>query len=279
MSSTFKDQSNDAPTVVYRGGSILYFTMEIKIKSKSKKGRHIYGILSRNKKATTLVVFLSGFSGSKELPLFKKASKEFLHNNFSTLRLNFCRDHDDKYQKNGTLKPEDLSLSVYISELKNIIDTLGKDYLNIILVGHSFGAVISILFLDKYKKYRKNTELILWDPTLLPWKKKTMKTDFLFNPKRGLYYGRKTKEIMNKVFYKECLSIKNTAITLRALNKGVCIIAAEHGGGQDARKYFLKINDRKNSKLFIIKNTGHCFESKKAQKELFDRTIKFLNIK
>ena len=148
-----------------------------------------------------------------------------------------------------------------------------------VIVGHSFGAVVSILFLDKYKKYRKTTELVLWDPTLLPWKKKAMEMGFLFNPKRGLYYGRNTKEIMNETFYKECTSIKNTAITLRALNKSVCIIAAEHGGGQDARKYFLKIKNRRNSKLFIIKNTGHCFESKKAQKELFDRTIKFLNIK
>jgi len=49
--------------------------MEIKIKSKSKKGKYIYGKFTRNKKATILVIFLSGFSGSKELPLFKKASK------------------------------------------------------------------------------------------------------------------------------------------------------------------------------------------------------------
>jgi len=49
--------------------------MEIKIKLKNKKGKYIYGKFTRNKKATILVIFLSGFSGSKELPLFKKASK------------------------------------------------------------------------------------------------------------------------------------------------------------------------------------------------------------
>ena len=38
--------------------------------------------LLENKKTTTLAVFLSGFSGSKELPLFKSASLEFFKNGF-----------------------------------------------------------------------------------------------------------------------------------------------------------------------------------------------------
>ncbi|MCX6701693.1 MAG: hypothetical protein NTX96_00670 [Candidatus Zambryskibacteria bacterium] len=250
--------------------------MKIKIKSKYKKDKYIYETFLKNKKAKSLVIFSSGLSGSKELPLFKNASKKFLKDGFSILRFNFCRDNDDKLQKIDTLKPEELSLSVYIAELKNIMDVFSKKYPNIVLIGHSFGAVVFILFLDKYKKYKKNTKLILWDPTLLPWKKKIMEMDFLFNTKKQLYYGKNTNEVMNKTFYNECIHIKNTTNTLKMLNKEVCIIAAENGASKDAKKYYSKIKNKKNSKLFIIKKTGHRFDEEKAQKELFDRTIEFL---
>jgi alpha/beta superfamily hydrolase len=250
--------------------------MKIKIKSKKLKGKFIYGDFLENKKATTLVVFLSGFSGSREFSLFKNASSEFFKNGFSAFRFNFCNDNEDKYQKIDAPKIKDMSFPFYIAELKNIIDILGKKYFRIALVGHSFGAVIAILFLNKHKKYLKKTDLILWDPSLLPWKKEWMEEDFIYDADKKLYRGKIGKETINKIFFKECIIVKNSAEILESLNQGACIIAAENSGDADAKKYFLKIRSKKDSKLFIIKKTGHQFKGKKAQKELFEKTINFL---
>ena len=210
--------------------------MKIKIKSKTIKNKFIYGDLLENKKTTTLAVFLSGFSGSKELPLFKSASLEFFKNGFSTLKFNFCNDDADKHPKTNALKIENMSFSVYTAELKNIIDSFGNKYSKIVLVGHSFRAVVSILFLSKYKKYAKKTELVLWDPTLLPWKKEWMREDFVYNQNKKLYQGKIGKETINKRFYRECIITKDTAETLRLLNQKVCVIAAKGSADSDSKK-------------------------------------------
>lgn len=251
--------------------------MKIKIKSKKLKRKFIYGDFLENKSATTLVVFLSGFSGGMGFSLFKNASVNFFKNRFSTVELNFCNDNDVKHQKIDAPTLEQMSFSVYITELKNILDFFGKKYSKVVLIGHSFGAVVSILFLSKYKKYAKNTELVLWEPSLLPWKKEWMEQDFIFDAKKRLYIGKNGREVMNKLFYRECIDIKNTANLLQLLKKRACIITAENGAHKDAKKYFSKVQGEKSSKFFIIKGTGHLFEGRKAQKELFEKTIAFLN--
>jgi len=80
--------------------------MKIKILSKKLKGKFIYGDSVENKKADTIIVLMSGFSGSKDLPLFKTVSSEFFKKGFSTLRFNFCNDIDDKYKKTDALNLE-----------------------------------------------------------------------------------------------------------------------------------------------------------------------------
>lgn len=251
--------------------------MELKIKSKKLKGKFIYADVVEHKKATTLVVFLSGLSGSKELPLFERASGEFLKNGFSTLRLNFCGDEDDKQKYPKALELFEISFSVYVAELKNILDSVGKKYSSIMLVGHSFGTPVSIMFLNRYKKYTSKTQLIIWDPTLLPWKKQWMEEDYIFDADKKLYISKHNKkEVINKIFYKECICTKNTTETLQSFEKGVCIIAAEKGAHDDAKKYFAKLRNKKSSMLTIIKGANHLFDGKRVQKELFEKTLGFL---
>lgn len=250
--------------------------MKLKVPSKKFKEKFIYGDFMDNKKADTLAVFISGLSGSRELPLFKTASTKFLKNGFSTLRFNFCNDSDDKHKKVDALNLEELSFSVYVTELKNILDSVGKKYSRIVLVGHSFGAPIAILFLNKYKKYANNTELVLWEPTLLPWKKEWMEEDFVFDRNKKLFFGKHTKETLNKVFYRECINVESTDKVLRLLNCKACIIAAKDSADKDARKYFSMVHKNKTSLLHIIEKTDHYFKGVKAQKELFKRTIDFL---
>lgn len=251
--------------------------MKFKIPSKKIKGKFIYGDFVENKKATALVVFSSGLSGSKELPLLKTASSEFFKYGFSTIRFNFCNDDEDKYQKVDALNLKELSFSVYVEELKNTIDFFGKKYSRIILVGHSFGAAIAILFLSKYKKYEKISELVLWDPTLLPWKKEWMQEDFVFDRDKKLYFGKHTKEILNKRFYEECIRI-DTVSVLHMLNINVCIIAVKNSADKDARKYFSRVQKKNNSVMHIIEKTDHYFKGIKVQKELLKTTFNFLDL-
>ena len=175
--------------------------MKFKIKSKKFKDKYIYGEISGVRGATTLVVFMSGFDGSSKFSLFKTATNYFNKNSVSTIRFDFC----NKKNKDAILL-QDISFSVYATELKNIIDRFGKNYLHIVFVGHSFGAVVAIMFLLKHKAFLKKTELVLWDPTLLPWKEVWMKEDYIFLPEKNF---TATHILMNSSIK---LSIKNVLI-------------------------------------------------------------------
>lgn len=253
--------------------------MEVKIKSKKLRGRFIYGDLLENKKTTTLAVLLSGLSGNDARPLTKNASTMLFRNGFSTLRVNFCNEDKPKNRKINALEIEQMSLAVYVAELKNIINSVGKKYSTIVLVGHSFGAPVLIAFLAKYPKYVSKIKLVLWDPSLLPWGKEMMDEVFAFDSIKKLYYQKGTRNslIINKTFYKELAGTKNTAEILRGLNSRTCIITAEKGAKEDADKYFSKIRDKKSSTFSVIKGASHLFNGKRIQKELFEKTLGFLS--
>lgn len=250
--------------------------MKFKIASKKIQNKFIYGKLSENKQADTLVVFMSGFSGGLNFPLFKNASAEFYKHGFSALEFNFCNDSEHKKPKNDTLSLEDMSFVVYAAEIRNILDSFGKRYPKIVLVGHSFGSVLAILFLNKYKKYAKNIRLVLWEPTLLPWKKKWMEEDFVFDKDKKVYKGKYTKEVINTLFYNQCIRAKDTAEILHSLNRSACIVSAQGSADKDARHLFSKIRQKKFSLLSVVEKTNHLFDGKNAQKELFKITINFL---
>ena len=262
--------------LIWRGRvSSIFYRMKIKIKSKKIKNRFIYGDLLANKKAKSIVIFLSGFSGSGEMPLLKNASKYFFRRGFSTIGFNFCNDNDG-VQRKDAVKPEEMTLAIYPAELKAVIDALGKKYSKIVLVGHSFGAIASILFLAKYKKYRKDAEIILWEPSFLPWKREWMKEDFYFDKESELYHTKYSKEKINRTFYNECIKTKSTTGIFKSLEKRVCIVATTKIGKKNAKEYFLGLHNKKDSKLVFINGAGHSFESKKHQKKLFNETISFL---
>jgi len=213
--------------------------------------------LSEVKNAKGLVIFLSGLTGDRDLPLFKKASVYFVKNNFSTLKINICTT--------STLK--DMTFSVYAERLRDVCVHFDKKYPKIILVGHSFGAIIALMFFSLYKKYSKSASIILWDPSLLPWKKKWMEEDFSFNKKTKLYQGKHARETINAVFYNECIKTNSVNI-FRSLCPTSLVIAAENSADKDAKKY--------SSKATLIKKTDHYFSGTKAQKQLFEASVNFL---
>jgi len=164
--------------------------MKVKIKSKKFKGKFISVNINEAKGATSLVVFLSGFSGSKNLPLFEKTTSEFLKNGFSVLRLSFCGDEDETNSTKNVPDISQMSFSVYVEEINNVLDSVGSKYVTITLIGHSFGAPISIMFLSKYEKYSSKTKLILWDSSLLPFNKIMMDKSFVFDPAKKLHFEK-----------------------------------------------------------------------------------------
>lgn len=254
--------------------------MKIKIKSKKIKGKFLHCDFRENKSAENLVVLLSGLSGSKDLSLFSVASLDFFKKGFSTLRINFCNDPDDKHQLADAPAISDVSFEFYSGELKNILDFFQKKYTNIVIVGHSFGAPAAIMFLNKYKSYALRTRLILWDPSLLPFDKKAMDSAFTFDSVQKLYIEKEGKHpyTFNKKFYRELSKDVHTGEILQNLNREICIVGAMKGAGQDAKKYFSKLKNKKISRLTLIANANHMFDGKRAQKKLFEETFKFLSM-
>lgn len=232
----------------------------MKIKSVLKNNKYIYTNLIKCKSDERIIIFLSGFSGSTELPLFKKVAARFLSREFSILRVNFCNDEDDTVKRNDALNTKDLSFFLYEQELENIIKRL--KYKKIVIVGHSFGAIIGMLFLKKYPKYKKITQLVFWDPTLLPWEEK--------------YLPKKITKIFSKEFISDLTKTDSSAI-FKKINKKTCIISAKNSADTDSKKYAKGIPANISPDLFVIKNTNHFFSSKKAQEQLVEITTDYLN--
>lgn len=254
--------------------------MKIKIKSKKIKGKFLHCDFQENKSAENLVVLLSGLSGSKNLPLFGAASLDFFKKGFSTLRINFCNDPDDKHRVADAPDIRDINFAFYSVEMKSVLDFFQKKYTNIVIVGHSFGAPVSIVFLSTYKSYATRTRLILWDPSLLPFDRKAMDGAFMFDSVQKLYIEKEGKRpyAFNKNFYKELSRDIHTGEILQNLNMEVCIIGAMKGAGQDAKKYFSNLKNKKISRLTLIASANHMFDGKRVQKELFEKTFEFLGM-
>jgi len=208
------------------------------------------------------------------LPLFINATEIFRKSGFDTLRINLC---NEDIQKRNALDIKDLDLSFYSSELKNVIEKLPKKYLEFIFVGHSFGAIMSILFLFNNKKYLKNTKLVLWDQSRLPWSKKAMDKIFAIDSEKTLK-NQGNKIAINGKFYKELGSVDSVGI-FHSLHKNACIVTAEGSTDTDAKKYYRATPDKAKSKYYVLKKTNHLFSGKKAQKELFEKTLKFIKYK
>jgi len=247
--------------------------MKIKIPSVTNRNKTILGTLEESKVGGDLIIFISGLTGSQELPLFLNASEYFKGKDLSTLRFNFCSDLLEKNKKTASLKMEEMSFEVYIKELKNIIDFLSLKYSRITLLGHSFGAVVVVLFLSRFKSYLKKLNFIFWEPALLPWKRGWMEEDFIFNSKKKLYYSKNGEEVISPRFYEECIKAKPTDKTFKSFKKGTLVIVARGSADKDGKKY---ISGLPNSKFLVLDNTDHWFSQSKVREKLFKETFSFL---
>lgn len=242
--------------------------MKIKIGNK----KFVYGTLRKNK-ADTLLIFLSGLSGGMDFPLFEKASAYF--GQYDTFRIYLCNDVD--FSKRDSYNLSEIDFAYYARALKKTLDFLNKDkhYKKIYLIGHSFGSVMSILFLKRYKSYRKTVRNIMWEPSLLPWQKKYINEDYMYDAETKLYTDKHTGDKINRKYFGQCIRTDSVRM-FRALGLPSLIIAAKGSADKDAREYFKACKRFGGSKLVILDGTDHFFDGNSSQKDLFEYTKKYI---
>lgn len=255
-------------------GGVKKYSHIMKIKIKGTKGEIITGDYLEKDESNTVIVFLSGLTGGRTSRLVSDSSLFFFKNGFSTFSFDFFNP------TSKSVLQLNFSIYDYLGILKGIINFFNNKYSRIVLVGHSFGAVISILFLNKYRSCL-NMEIILWDPSILSQITNWISGYFKYDTNKRLYYGigGGKRIIANDIFYSSLLDFKDSTYILELLNPKTCIIGAEKGASENAKQYFSKLHGKnKTSSYFsIIKRAGHLFGSKIAQKELFKKTLYFLN--
>lgn len=246
------------------------------MKQKVLENKFIYFDLHEKSGSDTLLVIMSGISGGKESFLIRKSLQFFRKYNLDILCINFCKD--DLFDKSDCPRMHELTFPLYIEGLRRCIESSNKKYRDTIFIGHSFSAIILILFLKKYSSLLRCSKLILWDPSIPSQINSSIKDNFIFDKVKNIY---KTKDVKYKFLPKLSKKFvedleKNTDIgdTLRTLDVVVLSVGAEKGAKDNAIYYS---NSVKGEKLFkIIKNTGHMFGANVAKKELFNSTIEFI---
>ncbi|MDD5133179.1 MAG: alpha/beta fold hydrolase [Candidatus Nanoarchaeia archaeon] len=242
-----------------------------KISFKNQFGEKIVGILHINKKTKKAIIMVHGFTGHKE-GYFTSGLSNLLEKNYNLLRYDFSGN------KESEGKFEDQSYSKYIEELHLAIEFMkNKGFKEIILVGHSLGATISLF---EYQKYKDANKIIFIAPAFY-LKKKFMLSlvlRFFITLIKGKisYKDAFGNEItLKRKFFTERLFVYKKHKALKILNIPSLGILAEKDKS---------INNKKCEKLFkkykipyhIVKEAAHNFREERYLKEVSNYIIKWL---
>ncbi len=252
--------------------------MNKKIPSKKIKGKYIYFSLKKVKNSNTLMVFMTGLSGGMTFPLFQNAEEYFSQLQYSVLRFNFCREENDERHPKNEIELNKYHFNLYTTELHNLLEKVPAKFDKIVFMGHSFGAIITLLFLEKFPKYKKVSRCVFWEPSNLPWSKKVMKNVYDFDEDTGLYKDRESAESINPTFFKEVTTV-NSINLFKKIWIDACIICASGSQDKFGKKYFSNTKNKSKSLYHVIENTDHSFGGNKVQNELFKVTQKWLMMK
>lgn len=234
---------------------------EIKVSLKNKK--YIYGIL-RGSLKNPLVIFVHGFTGSKNEHQFFNGARFFEKNGFATFRF-------DLYSwKENARKLEECTLSLHGQDLDIVVEYFrNKGVKKTFVVGHSFGGVTVLL-----SKKKGFNAAVLWDPsdnpaavTFSEYVKELDKYYVTYDTSYGFTIG--------KLMYEENKNLKPFKL-IAALNVPVKVIVAGLGilvkGGE---KYFQAAKEPKA--LAVIPNATHCFDEEGTEEKLFQETLDWIN--
>ncbi len=233
--------------------------MQKEIQINTKDDHIIYGTLDSKQNSDTLLIFVHGLSGHKDEHHYFNAVPYFTEKNFDTFRFNFYTR-----EPHSRLLSES-SLTTHSDDLKLVINNFKEKYKNIILIGHSFGALIII-----------NTDLsdiskiVLWDPTgeLNKIKEKNASFNSDLN-KYILHWGMDI--LINKELADDWQSV-DLSKSMKNLKTPCKFIFAGNSSKHKAWEPFLKKIKVKNESV-IINGATHGFIEEGVEQKLFEETF------
>ncbi|MBI2668068.1 alpha/beta hydrolase [Candidatus Woesearchaeota archaeon] len=211
--------------------------MKQKIYLLDSNGNKICGILSSNKRTSSIVVMCHGLNSGKDSSTNLALEKVFLKNNIDVLRFDFFGHMGSE----GNV--EDRNIEKFVDDILKSIEYLKKkNYKNIGLYGASFGGVASVIAVSKT-------------------------SDIKVMALKAAGMGRTSRNIDN---YKEDFKTKSWIKAGKKVKIPTLII---HGTkDEDVEVKFGKelAKSIKNSELKLYKGADHRF----SKKEDFDKMVK-----
>lgn len=232
----------------------------------NKKGEKLWGVLTvpSAKGKVPVVIMCPGFGQTKSQRKFVELGRALAKNDIASFRFDFSGQGDSQgdFAKLGIKNQvEDL-----IAAYETVIQNKKIDITRIVILGHSLGALIAVLFQAKYKKAKS---LILLSPAL--HQKELVKEWYL--PKQLVLWQKQgyldtSKGRLGLRYLKEAFS-RNWSEIISQVDVPVLFV---HGKDDEdvPLKYtedlFKKSGGKK--KLAVVKGSDHHFEGFGAKKAL-----------
>ena len=236
---------------------------EKKIKINTNDDHIIYGTLnSLDEKSSTLLIFVHGITGNQNEHHYFNAVPYFTQKGIDTFRFDFYT------RKPKSRQLGDSSIGSHVDDLKFVIDRYRDVYDDLILVGHSLGAIV-ILNSDLSDIAR----IVLWDPT----------TGFDKVEDKGGYFEPKLDKFiinwgMNIIIGKQMIE-EWKSVDLEQLIKNITIPVKFVFAGDDTKydiwKPYLK-NIEVQNEIAVVDGATHCFNEPGTEEELFEETMEWV---
>ena len=240
--------------------------MEEDFKINTNDDHIIYGTLNsknqtiENQKNNKLIIFVHGLSGNQHEHQYFNAIDYFTPFGFDTFRFDLYSNADKARQTT------EISISIHADDINTVIETFSNKYKELYLIGHSLGCLAIM------KSNTKNIKKIIhWDPSagINNLKDKNI----TYNKQTKLYTRHMGLEIL---FSEKLITEFKQAYNLKEFAKNVTknsqFIFAEL-----AKKYVHWNEHIKDFNSYTIKNADHRFTKENNLKQLYDKTLEYLN--
>ncbi|MDY0235114.1 MAG: alpha/beta fold hydrolase [Gudongella sp.] len=242
-----------------------------KLKSRGKDMACIMEYKNLESKGKNILLFNHGFVGHKITPhrMIVNLSHELVEEyDLTVVRFDFIGSGDSDGDYNYMTIPGEVKDSLHVVEYLRNNYKINK----LIILGYSMGGCIASLTASK-----TNTDaLILWSPVSSPYKNfKYLLGDKLFEEGE---LGNDVDFLGDMVSSNFFTDLKRIDI-IKELKKFESPIYIIHGDKdedvlpENALSY---LNATGNTKLYYVKNAGHTYDSRKLQRDLFDKTKEYV---
>lgn len=237
--------------------------MEQKIEIKTPDNHLMYGTLNYlPENNATLIIFVHGLSGNQYEHHYFNAVQFFNEKSFNVFRFNF-------YAVELRARPLSKStITTHAEDLESVIKHFKNRYTNIVLVGHSLGA-LAILNAD----LSEISKIVLWDPTTNL--KDIKEKNGSFNADLGMYILHWGMDILISKEMVEEWKKSNLHKLASKLTVPCKFVFAGDRIKYALWKPFLEEIKVKNETA-IVEGATHCFYEEGTEQKLFEETLDWL---